>query len=176
MDAEMDEHIFIAYGHVMSIVQQWEQAQEIIWWRAKRKHPTRPSGDWDSDRSQREIIRLERALQQLTPQSIIEQIAPVLPEGAAEEIRGLFQERNRLAHRFLLERQTGRGGYVPGTHAELVGLGKRFMASLDRLMTCDALHSTSYRGDVPPHWEGLAQRITDRAFSGQSIPRDPSQQ
>ncbi|MDQ2736843.1 MAG: hypothetical protein M3Y55_18050 [Pseudomonadota bacterium] len=96
MDVETNEDTFIAYGHVMSVVQQWEQAQEIIWWRVKRKHPNRPSGDWDTDRSQREIIRLERALRQTMPRSVIEQIAPALPEGAAEEIRVCSQTATGL--------------------------------------------------------------------------------
>lgn len=176
MRAEANEDIFIAYGHVMSLVQMWEQAQEIIWWRVKRKRPNRPSGDWDTDRSQREIVRLERALQQTTPQSIIEQIEPSLPDGAADEVRELFADRNRLAHRFLLERQVPGEGYVAGTRAELIEIGNRFMASLDKLMTAEALHGKPYDGEVPPHWEPLAQRITDRAFGGQSIPRDPNQQ
>ncbi len=142
----------------------------------KRKRPNRPSGDWDSERSQREIVRLERALQQTTPQSIIEQIAPALPDGAANEIRDLFADRNRLAHRFLLERQAHGDRYLAGTRAELIHIGNRFMASLDKLMTTEALHAQDYEREVPPHWEGLAQRITDRAFDGKPIPKDPNQQ
>jgi hypothetical protein len=55
-------------------------------------------------------------------------------------------------------------------------IGNRFWASIERLMSTEVLQDQPYEGEVPPHWEGIAQRIVDRAFGGQRIPRDPDQQ
>lgn len=176
-EVEPREKVLRGYGEVMQVVQQWEQALEIVWWRVARKHPNRASGDFDTDLSQREIVRLERALQKMTAQMVAKDIAPHLAPDTAEGLEGLSNERNRLAHRFLLERADldSAGAFRPGTHAELLQLGGRFMASLESIaQTIDGF--PDYDGPVPAHWPALADRIVGRAFCGQPIPRDPREQ
>jgi hypothetical protein len=56
-----------------------------------------------------------------------------------------------------------------------VALGEKFNASLDSVMeTINRFES--YNGPVLSHWPGLADRITERAFRGEPLPRDPQEQ
>jgi hypothetical protein len=174
---ERREIVLRGYGEVMSVVQLWEQSLEIVWWRTARKHPNRPAGDFDTDRSQREILRLERALQKMTVPMIADHVAPHLEPETAAGLKALCDERNRLAHRFLLEQAdvVRGGGFRPGTHAELLRLGERFMACAESVKrTIDRF--PAYDGPVPAHWPAVAGRIVERAFSGQPIPRNPRDQ
>lgn len=176
-EAEPREKVLWGFGEVMQVVQQWEQALEIVWWRVARKHPNRPSGGFDTERSQREIVRLERALQKMTAQMVAKAVGPHLALETAAALDTLADERNRLAHRFLLERADleSVGGFRPGTHAELLQLGARFMDSLESI-TDTIAGFPAYDGPVPAHWPAVAERIVGRAFSGQPIPRDPREQ
>lgn len=119
------------YGEVMSVVQLWEQALEILWWRTSRKHPNRPTTDYNTDRSQREIRRLETALQSMTVKRLAAAVTPHLEADTAADLEALTDARNRLAHRFLMERAvlSTDGGFQTGTHRELLQLEERFMAS-----------------------------------------------
>lgn len=174
MSTERDarERVLIGYGEVMSIVQDWELALAVVWWRTTRKHRSRPSGDFNTARSQKEIKRLEAAFLRKTAQDIREEIAPHLEHQAADDLEGLMNERNRLAHRFLRERATDDRQFEPGTHDELISLGNRFMSSLGSVMRTIGRFE-DYKGPVPEHWPGTAERIMERVFGGQTIPRDP---
>jgi hypothetical protein len=169
---DVRDHVLIGYGEVMSIVQFWEQALAFVWWRTQRKNPSRPSGDFDTQRSQKEITRLEAAFLRMTAQAVRKAVAPHLEHKTADDLDELMTERNRLAHRFLRERVAGDRDFEPGTHDLLLALGNRFMASLESVMrTIEGFEP--YKGPVPAHWEALGDRITERVFSGQAIPRDP---
>ena len=50
------QHVLIGFGEVMSVVQFWEQALAVVWWRAERKGKTRPAGDFDTARSQKDGV------------------------------------------------------------------------------------------------------------------------
>lgn len=169
---DVREHVLVGYGEVMSIVQFWEQALAIIWWRTQRKNPSRPSGDFDTQRSQKEIVRLEAAFLRVTAQAVKKAVAPHLEPKTADDLDELMAERNRLAHRFLREKMAGDRDFEPGTHDHLLALGTRFMASLESVMrTIEGIKP--YKGPVPEHWEALGHRITERIFTGRAIPRDP---
>jgi hypothetical protein len=176
-ELEPREKVLRGYGEVMQVVQQWEQALETVWWRVAREHPNRASGDSDTERSQREIVRLERALQKMTAKMVAEDVAPHLAPETAEGLEMLSDDRNRLAHRFLMERADieSAGDFRPGTHAELLQLGARFMPSLESIAQTIG-DFPDYDGPVPAHWPALADRIVRLAFSGQPIPRDPREQ
>jgi hypothetical protein len=92
-------------------------------------------------------------------------------------LKGLVGERNRLAHRFLQEQAApdSDGGFRPGTHAELLRLGDHFMASAASVQRTISRFEP-YDGPAPAHWPAIAERIVERAFSGQRIPRDPHDQ
>jgi hypothetical protein len=170
---ERREVVLRGYGEVMAVVQLWEQSLEILWWRSACKHPSRSTGDFDTDRSQREIRRLESALQKMTANMIADQVARHLEPETSVGLPALCAERNRLAHRFLLEQadSASDGGFRPGTHAELIRLGNRFMACAESVRrTIDRF--PAYDGPVPAHWPAVATRIVERAFTGQPIPRD----
>lgn len=171
------QRVLIAFGEVMSIVQAWEEALEVVWWRTRRKHPNRPSGDFDTPRSQREVVRLERALQQKPIHEIKESIKSFLEPETAEELRDLIAARNRLTHRFLREQavQDAGGSFKPGTVDLLDDLGSRFMRSYRSVMHT-IMSFPEYDGPVLSHWPAIADRIVELAFSGDSIPRDPNAQ
>ena len=169
------ERVLIGYGEVMSVVQFWELALAVVWWRAQRRKKTHPSGDFDTDRSQKEIFRLEAAFLRMSAQAVRDAVAPHLESTAAEDLEDLMAVRNRLAHRFLREQSLGPRDFKPGTHDELLRVGNRFMSSLESIMrTISAFEP--YKGPVPAHWEELGERITERVFSGRPIPNDPSDQ
>jgi hypothetical protein len=175
-DRDAREHVLIGYGEVMAVVQDWELALAIVWWRTSRKRRTRPSGDFDTPRSQKEVTRLEAAFLRKTVQELREDVAPHLEHQTADDLEGLIGERNRLAHRFLREQKAAEGpDFEPGTHDELLALGNRFDSSRASIMqTLDSLES--YDGPVPEHWPEIAERIMERVFSGRKIPRDPREQ
>jgi hypothetical protein len=174
-DRDARERLLIGYGEVMSIVQLWEQALTVVWLRTQRKNPSRPSGDFDTPRSQKEIMRLEAAFLRMTAQSVRKAISPHLEPKTADDLSELMSERNRLAHRFLRERAADDRDFKLGTHDQLIALGNRFMASLESVMrTIEGFEP--YKGPVPEHWNGLAERITELVFGGQAIPRDPGLQ
>jgi hypothetical protein len=80
---EIRERVLIVYGEVMSLVQLWEQALALVWWRTERRQPDKPAGDFDTARSQREVMRLEAAFQRMTAQAVRAAVAPHLkPETA----------------------------------------------------------------------------------------------
>lgn len=166
------ERVLIAYGEVMSIVQLWEQALAVIWWRTTRKQPARATGDFDTHRSQREIARLEAAFLRMTAQAVREAVTPHLGATAADNLSDLTSERNRLAHRFLRECGAEHGDFRAGTHDQLLAVGERFMQSLGAAMQVIEGFEP-YRGPVGPHWEAIANRITDRLSAGRNVPRDP---
>jgi hypothetical protein len=170
------EPVLIGYGEVMSVVQLWEQALALIWWRAERKHKKRPSGDFDTERSQREIMRLEAAFLRTPAQAIREAVAPHLEADTASNLEGLIAERNRLAHRFLREQNVGKGTFKAGTQDQLIALGNAFMESLDSIAKSLMADYEPYDGPVPDHWPAIAERIAERLFGGNSVPRDPRQQ
>lgn len=167
----------IAFAEVMEIMQGWEATLEALWWRTQRKHPNRRTGDSDSPRSQREIVRFERAMQQKAISEIKGAVKPLLDPETAEKLDALIAARNRLAHRFLREQAVhdAGGNFQPGTLDALHVLGEQFMESyrsaMDTLMALPG-----YDGPVPSHWPALADRIIDRVLSGQSVPRDPGAQ
>jgi hypothetical protein len=166
------ERVLVLYGEVMSIVQFWEQTLAIIWWRTERRNPTRPTGDFNTPRSQKEITRLEAAFLRLTAQKAREAVASHLEPAAADDLGGLMTERNRLAHRFLRERSAGDGDFLPGTSELLIALGSRFMASLEAAKrVIDGFEP--YRGPVLAHWDAVADRIMERLSAGEAVPRDP---
>jgi hypothetical protein len=169
------ERVLIGYGEVMAVVQDWELALAIVWWRTECKQKGRPSGDFDTAASQKEISRLEAAVLRMTAQSVREAVAPHLEATTAQNLDALIDERNRLAHRFLRETSASDGDFQPGTHDELIALGSRFDDSRASVMrTIQSFEF--YDGPIPEHWPAVADRITERAFSGQTIPRDPRQQ
>lgn len=172
---DVRERVLIGYGEVMCVVQSWEQALAFIWWRVKRKKKGRPAGDFDTERSQKEIMRLETAFQRMTAQAVREAVAPRLEPQTARGLEDLMAQRNRLAHRFLREQAGDGGDFKAGTHDQLVVLGDRFMDSLDSLMRT-ITNIGPYTGPVPEHWIAVAERITDRVFSGEKIPKDPRRQ
>jgi hypothetical protein len=172
LERDARERVLIGYGEVMSIVQLWEQALAVVWWHTQRKHGSRPSGDFDTPRSQKQIARLEAAFLRMTAQAVREAVAPCLEPKTADDLGELMAERNRLAHRFLRERVADDRDFKAGTHDQLIALGDRFMGSLESVMRTIAAFE-SYRGPVLEHWSPLAERIMERVFSGQAIPRDP---
>jgi hypothetical protein len=174
-DRDTRERVLIGYGEVMVIVQLWEQALAVVWWRTLRKNPSRPSGDFDTPRSQKEIMRLEAAFLRMTAQAVSKAISPHLEPKTAEDLSELMTERNRLAHRFLRESIADGRDFEPGTHDQLIALGNKFMASLESVMRTIGGFEP-YEGPVAEHWNALAERITERVFSGQAIPRDPGLQ
>jgi hypothetical protein len=111
----------------------------------------------------------------MTTQAVKEAVAPHLEPKTADDLDELMTERNRLAHRFLRERVADDRNFKPGTHDQLVALGNRFMGSLESVMQTIAAFEP-YQGPVLEHWSPLAERITERVFSGQVIPRDPALQ
>jgi hypothetical protein len=169
------DSVLRGYGEVMAVVQDWELALAIVWWRTERKHKDRPSGDFDTAASQKEISRLEAAFLRKTAQEVREAVTPHLESNTADDLEGLIKARNRLAHSFLRERMAADGDFQPGTHSELVALGNTFWDSYASIMQTIASFE-DYQGPVPTHWPALAERITERVFSGQKIPRDPTQQ
>lgn len=175
-NSESRERVLISYGEVMCVVQMWEQALALTWWLAARRHKKRPSGDFDTRRSQKEIMRLEAAFLRTPAQAIREAVAPHLEARIARNLAALMAERNRLAHRFLREQDRGDGTFKTGTHDQLVGLGDAFMESLDSIMQTIVTDYEQYDGPVPDHWPPVAERILGRLFDGESIPRDPRQQ
>lgn len=178
MDRGQDarERVLIGYGEVMCVVQYWELALAGTWWLRTRKRNTRPTGDFDTARSQKEIMRLEAAFLRTPAQSIREAVSPHLERETATDLQDLMAERNRLAHRFLRDHADGdQGAFKPGTHGELIALGDRFLGSLESVMQ-SMMGSESYAGPVLDHWPDLADRIVERVFSGKPIPKDPSDQ
>jgi hypothetical protein len=168
------ERVLLAYGEVMSLVQHWEQALAMVWWRAERKGP-RPAGDFDTPASQKQISRLEAAFLHMTAQAVREAVSPHLEPETAESLSELMADRNRLAHRFLRERASEGGDFEAGTHDQLIAMGNRFMESWESIMrTIDSFEG--YTGPVPKYWEPIAERIVGRVFSGEKVPRDPEQQ
>lgn len=174
-EPEAPEQVFLCYGHVMRIVQMWEQALALVWWRATRKNPSHPAGDFDTPKSQREIRRLEAAFLRTTAQAMRETVSPLLKPEAAHNLPSLMAERNRLAHRFLRERAADGDAFVAGTHEELVAIGNRFVQSAGSIIET-IMSFEPYAGPVPAHWPEVAQRLSDRLFSGEAIPKDPLQQ
>jgi hypothetical protein len=170
---DVRERVLIAYGEVMSVVQFWEQALALLWWGTTRKK--RPAGDFDTTRSQREIMRLETAFLRMPAQAVREAIAPRLDPQAAADLVELVPVRNRLAHRFLREQVDETGAFRPGTHEQLLVAGDRFLRSTDSIVRALA-SAEPYDGPVPAHWPGVAARVTQRLFSGEPIPRDPREQ
>jgi hypothetical protein len=167
--------VLLAYGEVMSLVQHWEQALPVVWWRATRKNPGRPAGDFDTPASQKEIRRLEAAFLRTTAQAVREAVAPHLEPETVDGLPDLMAARNRLAHRFLREQLVEGGDFKPGTHGELIALGTRFMESWESIMrTIDGFED--YTGPVFEGWEPIAERIIGRVFSGEKVPHDPQQQ
>ena len=166
------ERVLIGYGQVVSIVQLWEQALAVVWWRTQRKNRSRATGDFDTARSQKEIVRLEAAFLRMTAQAVKEAVAPHLEPKTADDLGELMSERNRLAHRFLREIFADDGNFTPGTHDQLIALGNRFMDSLESV-TGTIADFEPYKGPVLEHWGALAERITKRVFRGQAVPRDP---
>jgi len=159
------------------VVQFWEQALEIVWWRTQRKHKSRPTGDVDTERSRVQIQRLETALTKMTVKQIAHAVKPHLAQDAAANLDELAKERNVLAHRFLNRQMALEtdGDFRPGTHDVLLDLMRRFMSSLRSVMaTVDGFEP--YKGPVPAHWPPIAERLVERAFSGQPLlgddPRD----
>jgi len=59
----------------------------IVWWRMERKHKDRPSGDFDTASSQKEISRLEAAVLRMTVQSVKDDVAPHLEVKTAEDLK-----------------------------------------------------------------------------------------
>lgn len=171
------EHVLLGFATVMEIVQHWEEALEVVWWRTQRKHPNRATGDFDTERSQREIVRLERALQQIPVHAIKESVKPFLEPETADGLDELIALRNRVAHRILRERavQDARGDFKSGTAELLDDAARRFMSSL-RSVIHTTMNLPGYEGPVPSHWPAMADRIVEKAFSGESIPRTPSLQ
>jgi hypothetical protein len=105
---ESREHILIGYGEVMSIVQRWEQALALVWWRVGRKHKNGPTGDFDTPRSQREIMRLEAAFLRTPAQQVRATVAPhpgrtggacppYRPERSRARRRRIFRGRRQCA-------------------------------------------------------------------------------
>jgi hypothetical protein len=176
-DVDDRDRVLITFGMAMEIIQKWEEALGIVWWRTQRQHPNRAMGDFATERSQREIVRLERALQQIPIHAIKESVKPLLEPETAERLDELIAIRNHVAHRILRERaiQDADGTFMPGT-AELLDDGsRRFMASLRSVMRT-IMNLPAYDGPVPSHWPAIADRIVEKAFSGEPIPRDPSLQ
>lgn len=174
-DGDARERVLIGYGEVMSVVQHWEQALAILWWRTTRKSPGRPTGDFNTARSQKEILRLEAAFLRMTAQAVRDAVSPHLDPETAANLPALMDDRNRLAHRFLREQATEGGWFEAGTHDQLIALGNRFMDSYEAIVH-EVMKADPYTGPVPSHWPDLADRITDRLARGERIPRDPQQQ
>jgi hypothetical protein len=168
-DAEAVDDVLLCYGHVMWLVQQWEQMLAGLWWYATRKSQT-PTGDFDTRRSQQELRRLEAAFLRSSATATRKAVAPLLDGESAEQLQSLIGERNRLAHGFLRDNATD-GGFRPGTRSNLIELHDRFDASCRSLLT--AVSSLpKYRGPVSSHWDDVARRVTDNLFSGKALPPD----
>jgi hypothetical protein len=170
------DHVLRGCGEVMVVVQDWELALAFVWWYVERKNKSHPAGDFDTPRSQKEIRRLEAAFRRVTAQASREAVTPHLEPQTADDLDGLMDARNRLAHRFLREHKATAGcDFQAGTLEELFALGNTFWNSYASIMRTVGSFE-DYHGPVPAHWPALAERIIDRAFSGQPIPRDPRQQ
>lgn len=169
------ERVLICYGEVMCVVQDWEQALAIVWWRTTRKDPDRATGDYDTQGSQKEVRRFEAAFLRMSAQEQRGAVAPHLDSHTAVGLKGLMGDRNRLVHRFLSEQGTGGSDFKPGTHDQLIEFGNRFFASLESIMQTISRFER-YKGPVAEHWEAVAERIVDRVFNGVKVPRDPQQQ
>ena len=158
----------MGYGEVMWRVQMWELGLALVWWRYKRKHKSRPSGDVDSARTQEELRRLEVAFLKASAQSVREAVEPQLEPAAAESLQELMHQRNRLVHRFLRDQRESGGGFRPGTGRQLMELEDAFDESAKALMrTLTSLGE--HDGPVLPHWPAAAEGITDRLFRGESL-------
>lgn len=169
------ESVLVGYGEVMSIVQLWELALALVWWGQTPKERL-PAGDFDTPRSQKEIRRLEAAFLRASAQSVREAVKPHLEPKTADGLDALMKERNRLAHSYLRDQAAdSEDAFKPGTHQELILVGGRFMESLESIMRT-IMDRDPYEGPVLPHWPALAQRLVERVFSGEAIPRDPERQ
>jgi hypothetical protein len=172
--ADSRDAVLRTYGEVMVQVQQWELALALLWWKVERNDDG-PAGDFDTKASQEQIRRLQAAFLKKTAGSVREQVEPHLDTETAANLKAIWDERNRLAHRYLREQDTDGSGFSDGTFGELMELGNRFEASASGVV--EALMSGGdYAGPVPGHWPALAERLIGRLERGERIPRDPREQ
>jgi len=162
---EAGDEVYRIYGSVMHAVQYWELVLALRWWRML----TPPSDDREADSTAaaKPVNRLETAFTKVTASQARKELEGDMPDELLAAVGGLIDDRNRLAHRFLRERQFG-ADFRPGTLAWLGNAGARFDAST-RSLGEDLASGGSYEGAVRPHWPTLGETLVERLFAGESI-------
>jgi hypothetical protein len=164
-DIEPADDIYRAYGSIMHLVQTWESAVVLLWWRAGI--PEGGTGEAETPASVTVVQRLERAFTRVTAGQARRALGDDMPPAIAQAVADLIPDRNRLAHRFLREQQLG-PGFAPGTMQWLVEAGERFDACLRSLF--EHMESFgSYDGVVRPHWPDLADKAVERLMRGEPL-------
>jgi hypothetical protein len=128
---EPADEVYRIYGNVMHLVQTWESAVVLLWWRAGI--PEGGSGEAEAERSASAVDRLERAITRVTAGQARRELGGELPTEIADSVANLIPDRNRLAHRFLREQQVD-AGFAPGTLEWLGDAGARFDACIRALI------------------------------------------
>ena len=167
-DAEAAHEVYGIYGNVMHLVQTWELALAILWWRGTT--PASGTGEAESKASAEAVDRLENAFIKVTASQARRDLGDDLPIEIAELVGELLPIRNRLAHRFLREQQLGTG-FEPGTLAWLGSAGARFDESV-RTIFKRMGSLGSYEGPVRAHWPNLGDKLVDRLLAGEPVDFD----
>jgi hypothetical protein len=162
---ESNDEVHRVYGSVMHVVQFWELALALAWCQA-----TTPAGERaeaESTASKKAVHRLETAFGKVTASQARKELGDDLPPEVLGSVSELVRDRNRLAHRFLRERQCA-DGFKPGTLAWLGDAGFRFDASV-RALSVHMDSAGPYQGDVAPHWPAIGTSLTAHLFAGEPV-------
>jgi hypothetical protein len=158
------------YGEVMDLVQYWELALAVLWWRKTRKRG-KPNAEVDSPRSERAVRGLQKAYLKTSPQETRAVVADVLGDAAAENFQALIERRNWLAHAALRQRRRDDGDFDHGTIDDLVAIGRDVSTHLAAVMHAIDQDPDVYEGPVLPGWEEATASILGRLEKGQSVLR-----
>ena len=162
---EPSDEVYCVYGSVMHIVQYWELLLAMRWWQMLT--PPVDRREAESKAAAKAIDRLNKAFTKVTASQARKDLEDELPPELLEAVGGLIDDRNRLAHRFLRERQAG-PDFGPGTLALLGDYGARFDASIQSLG--EVVTTTgSYEGAVRDHWPSLAETLAERLLTGEPV-------
>lgn len=160
---EPSDEVYRIYGKVMHTVQYWELVLTLRWWRMLT--PPRNDREAESQAAAKAVNRLETAFTKVTASQARKELEEDLPEELLAVVGPLIEDRNRLAHRFLREQQSG-ADFRPGTLAWLGDAGAQFDASIPALVE-DLAARGPYEGAVRPHWAALGDTVVERLFTGE---------
>lgn len=165
---EPSDEVYRVYGNVMHTVQYWELVLAFMWWWTTT--PKSEGREAESKEARRAVDRLEKAFTKVTASQARKELEDDLPSEIRDAVRGLLDDRNRLAHRFLRDRQDGKG-FKPGTLGLLGDVGQRFDVSIQALWAHLAAFEP-YRGQVRPHWPLFAEALSADLFAGVPVDFD----